>query len=115
MRSLEPSAASQESGCELGRVSQMPGVITATSGAEAISLLHAGGDLIELVITDLRIPSMSGEEFDKTMDQLSSPPTLLYISCGDPPPGAESAKFLQKPFTREALLRAVRVVLKMDQ
>jgi CheY-like chemotaxis protein len=89
-------------------------VITATTGAEAISLLHAGADLIELVITDLRMPSMSGQEFAKKMTQLSSPPLLLYISGGDPPPGEESARFLQKPFTREALLRAVRVVLKLD-
>jgi CheY-like chemotaxis protein len=40
-------------------------VITATNGAEAISLLHAGSDLIDLVITDLRMPNMSGEEFAK--------------------------------------------------
>ena len=74
-----------------------------------------GWEVTQLVITDLRMPSMSGEEFAKKMAQLSSPPPLLYISGGDPPPGAESTKFLQKPFTREALLRAVRVVLKVDQ
>jgi CheY-like chemotaxis protein len=86
-------------------------VITAISGGEAFSLLQAGGDLIELVITDIRMPRMSGEEFAKRMAHLSSPPPLLYISGGDPPPGGESANFLQKPFTRQALLRAVEVVL----
>jgi two-component system cell cycle sensor histidine kinase/response regulator CckA len=86
-------------------------VITATSGEEAFSLLHAGGDLIDLVITDLRMPRMSGEEFAGRIVRLSSAPPLLYISGGDPPRGAESANFLQKPFTREALLRAVEVVL----
>src|SRR5436190_24403365 len=68
-------------------------VITATTGAEAISLLHAGGDLIELVITDLRMPSMSGQRFAKKMAELSSPPPLLYINGGDPPPGPEAPKF----------------------
>ena len=85
-------------------------VITATSGEEAFSLLHAGGDLIDLVITDLRMPRMSGEEFASRIARLSSAPPLLYISGGDPPRGAESANFLEKPFTREALLRAVEVV-----
>jgi two-component system, cell cycle sensor histidine kinase and response regulator CckA len=87
-------------------------VITAIRGEEAVSLLHTGGDLIELVITDVRMPGMSGEDFARQMAQLSSAPPLLYISGGDPPAGAESARFLQKPFTREALLRAVEVVLQ---
>jgi len=90
-------------------------VITAANGGQAFPLLHAGGDLIELVITDLRMPRMSGEEFAGKMAQLSSPPPLLYISGGDPPRGAESANYLQKPFTREALLRAVEVVLRADE
>jgi CheY-like chemotaxis protein len=90
-------------------------VIMAATGGEAISLLHAGGDLIELVIADVRMPGMSGEQFAKQMADLSTVPPLLYISGGDPPAGAESARFLQKPFTREALLRAVRVVLNRGQ
>jgi CheY-like chemotaxis protein len=52
----------------------------AISGGEAFSLLQAGGDLIELVITDIRMPRMSGEEFAKRMAHLSSPPPLLYVS-----------------------------------
>ena len=90
-------------------------VIMAISGGEAFSLLQAGGDLVELVITDIRMPRMSGDEFAKRMAHLSSPPPLLYISGGDPPRGAESANFLQKPFTRQALLRAVEVVLSDEE
>ena len=68
--------------------------------------------LVDLVITDLVMPLMSGRELVEQIRRLS-PDTRIMCTSGYVWPGSklEKASFLQKPFTTQDLLRRVKQIL----
>lgn len=88
-------------------------VLTANSGQKALEIFDSANPAIELVVTDLVMPQMSGREL---MEQIQARAPGLPILCtsgyiratGTEPSGA----FLPKPFTSQELLRRVKQVLK---
>jgi two-component system, cell cycle sensor histidine kinase and response regulator CckA len=88
-------------------------VHTASSGTEALDLFDQLAGEIDLVVTDLVMPGMTGREL---MDQLRHRSPSLRILCtsgylghgGQP----EEELYLRKPFTTQDLLRKVRQSLK---
>lgn len=86
-------------------------VMLANDGEQALAVLHATNRRVDLVITDLVMPGMGGHAFALNVAQLPSPPPVLYISGYERPHGEIAKRFLQKPFTSDALLDAVRGLL----
>jgi PAS domain S-box-containing protein len=84
---------------------------------EALSVAHAHQGPIQLLLTDVVMPRMSGRELARQVAALRPELKVLYMSGYTDEavtqnsvlePGAE---FVQKPFTADALLRKVRRVL----
>ncbi len=92
-------------------------VDTAASGEEALEILSAAKETIQLVILDLIMPGMGGAEAFKRIQELS-PDTGVLISSGYSIDGqaAELLRrgadgFIQKPFRIQELSATVRQVL----
>lgn len=87
-------------------------VLTATSGARALEIVATAPLPIDLVITDLVMPQMSGREL---IDQLQMRAPQLPILCTSGyvvPTGPEAGQtHLAKPFTSLELLRRVKQML----
>ena len=86
-------------------------VLTANSGPKAIEALSANQD-IDLVITDLVMPIMSGRELVEHVRRLS-PATRILRTSGYVWPASQQRDpdYLQKPFTTRNLLLKVKQVL----
>jgi CheY-like chemotaxis protein len=86
-------------------------VVTANTGQKALDIL-AANDKVELVITDLVMPSMSGRELVEQIHQRYPSVRVLCTSGYVRPGGPENeAAYLQKPFTTRDLLLKVKQVL----
>jgi two-component system cell cycle sensor histidine kinase/response regulator CckA len=83
-------------------------VMTANDGEQALELLRMTRRKVALVITDLVMPGMGGHAFALEVARLPSPPPVLYISAYEKPQGDMAKRFLQKPFTIDELVGAVR-------
>ncbi|HVQ92334.1 MAG TPA: response regulator [Mycobacteriales bacterium] len=92
-------------------------VLVATSGAQAIEVIDAGGHRVDLLLTDVVMPQMFGNELADHVAARQPQTRVLYMSGwadalteenGTLPPGTT---VLAKPFSAAALLRAVRRVL----
>jgi two-component system cell cycle sensor histidine kinase/response regulator CckA len=91
-------------------------VLTANSGAKALEIFteRAGG--IDLVITDLVMPQMSGRELIERLRRHA--PNLKVISASGfvrPPASEDQQNYLQKPFASQDLLRKVKQVLTAEE
>jgi CheY-like chemotaxis protein len=86
-------------------------VLTANTGQKALDIL-AANDKVDLVLTDLVMPSMSGRELVEHIHQLY-PSVRVVCTSGYVRPGSQEseAAFLQKPFTTRDLLLKVKQVL----
>ena len=92
-------------------------VLQAADGPSALELLRRHSDPVELLVTDVVMPGMSGPEVAQAVMSMRPGTQVLYISGytdsaighhGVLEPGIA---FLQKPFSSEDLARKVRAVL----
>jgi two-component system, cell cycle sensor histidine kinase and response regulator CckA len=90
-------------------------VMQANDGEQALDLLRTTRRRVALVITDLVMPGMGGHAFALEVARLPSPPPVLYISAYEGPQGEMAKRFLQKPFTVEDLIAAVRALVSPPQ
>jgi len=98
----------------------MANVLVATDGAEALEIYRRDPGNIALVILDLTMPHMDGEEVFRQM-RLLNPEVRVILSSGysesdveDRFAGKGIAAFVQKPYLPETLIRAVKGVLRED-
>jgi PAS domain S-box-containing protein len=97
----------------IGRLLQSEGyeVITAASGAEALHCMEQGGGAVDLVVTDLVMPSMSGQELTRRLAKNYPGVAVVWMS-GHPldeslPGDMIGQPFMQKPITPDELVRVV--------
>jgi CheY-like chemotaxis protein len=90
-------------------------VLTANSGQKALEILKKEGRPVDLIITDLVMPNMSGRELIEKLQEISASTRVIcssgYVRSGS---GEDSDNYLQKPFTSQDLLRKVKQVLHPD-
>jgi PAS domain S-box-containing protein len=93
-------------------------VLVAENGGAAIEVVRKYGGPIHLLLTDIIMPVMNGRELAQRMAGLSPQTRILFMSgytevaAGRNDMIENSARFLQKPFTLDALTRKVREVLE---
>jgi two-component system, cell cycle sensor histidine kinase and response regulator CckA len=91
-------------------------VIEAADGAAALDLVRQPDIAIDLVITDVVMPGMSGPDLSRELVRLR-PGIGVILASGHPakmiPPdlAGSSVTFVQKPYTPEQLARHVREIL----
>ena len=87
-------------------------VLTANSGQKALAILSRDNVQVDLIITDLVMPTMGGREFIERARQLV-PGTRIMSTSGYVMPADKQTgtPYLQKPFTSHELLAKVKQVL----
>ena len=94
-------------------------VLEANNGRAALTAYEKNAHKIDLVVTDIVMPQMSGFELAQQLGERSPALKILYISgyrdnalgeAGSPP-----RAFLHKPFTPDTLLSKVRDVLDAEK
>jgi PAS domain S-box-containing protein len=93
-------------------------VIEAHDGAEALRMVDKHEGTIDLLVTDMVMPGMTGQELTARLLQSRPEIRVLYMSgyseraAVDSARGDSSMHLLAKPFSRWALLRAVHEILR---
>jgi CheY-like chemotaxis protein len=102
-----------------GRVLRSRGyrVLEAADGAEAVAVLARAGRSVDLILSDVVMPRMSGPEFARVSAAQGDAPPILFMS-GYPDhtlarhsAQGETLHLIEKPFTPEQLARRVRAML----
>jgi CheY-like chemotaxis protein len=92
-------------------------VVTADGPAEALELYRTGEVAVDLLVTDVVMPAMSGRDLAEQIKQIRPDLPVVFISGyshdviahqGVLEPGV---LLVEKPFTDQALLRAVHTAL----
>jgi two-component system, cell cycle sensor histidine kinase and response regulator CckA len=92
-------------------------VLQARNGQEALKLAADHNASIDLLVTDLVMPGMTGQQLASLLQQQRSGTGVIFMSgysehaAAEAAQSASSVRILTKPFNRGALLRAVRDVL----
>jgi PAS domain S-box-containing protein len=92
-------------------------VIEARNGTDALCVAKANNTGIDLLVTDMVMPGMTGRELAQRMQQVRSGFAVIYMSGYSEQSVSESAQrdaklhLLTKPFSRGRILRAVREAL----
>jgi DNA-binding response OmpR family regulator len=85
----------------------------ACSGPDALRVFDECGETIDLLLTDMRMPHMSGSELARLLRLRRDTLKLLCVSgfpgVVDPEPVMD---FLFKPFSRDELLGKIREILQ---
>ncbi len=95
-------------------------VIEARDGAEALKNVEKHEGAIDLLVTDIVMPGMTGQELSERLLQSRPDLRVLYMSgyseraAADSLRGDSSMRLLAKPFSRWALLRAVHEILRQS-
>jgi len=92
-------------------------VLVASDGEESLSVCREYKEPIQLLLTDVMMPKMSGRDLAKQFGQYHPETKVLYMSGYTDNAIAhygvleEGGEYLQKPFAVDALLRKVGEVL----
>ena len=82
----------------------------ASSGEEALRLAQVNPEKIDLLMTDVLMPGMSGRELAELLQSRDAAMKVLFLSGH---PIHLQAAFLQKPFTVDAVSKKLREVLDL--
>jgi two-component system cell cycle sensor histidine kinase/response regulator CckA len=95
-------------------------VLVAADPAQALSIIADYGGHVDMLLTDVVMPMMTGVQLAERVVAMRNDIKVLYMS-GHAREGLDSAyknresiEFLQKPFTREAMLNKVAHVLDSE-
>jgi len=88
------------------------------NGREALRFLENSAEdsvIPNIIISDLKMPKMNGEDFIKAVT--SKYPTLpvLVISAFDLPDSMQGHRFLRKPFKIEEIVTAIEDLIHQDE
>src|SRR5678816_2078130 len=89
------------------------GVLQARDGLEALGMVHAAGPALRLVVTDIRMPRLRGDQLARRLASERPELAVIFMSAS-PPSGLDLGerelprRWLRKPFTPGALTAAVR-------
>jgi signal transduction histidine kinase len=87
-------------------------VLTANGGHKALEILQKHDPPVDLIITDLVMPAMSGRELVEEIHRVSPGTRIICMSGYVWPSGQEdNGAYLQKPFSSQELLAKVKSVL----
>ena len=90
-------------------------VIEARDGREALELFQKYRERVDMVLTDIVMPQMTGYELGERIEKIEPTKKIVFMSgYRDAEGGSEfdnSRPFLNKPFTPEVLLKQVRETL----
>jgi two-component system, cell cycle sensor histidine kinase and response regulator CckA len=92
-------------------------VLEASNGAEALSIASQHAGSIQVLITDMILPKMSGAEVAQEVAKLSPQAVTLYMSGYTDrellgyDPASSTVGFLQKPFPLQTLLQKLREMI----
>jgi len=92
-------------------------VLTAVDGEDGFDIGNKFAEAIDVLVTDIVMPRMRGPELAKRLKRLLPDLKVVYMSgyteeFGEGQNLLEGASFLQKPFSRDALLQQIRDTLK---
>ena len=88
-------------------------VLLAARPEQALELAAENEDSIDVLVTDLSLPQMSGTELaDRLKD--SVPEMEVLVLSGHPPDAVHGPRhtYLQKPFSDTSLLQTIRLLLE---
>jgi CheY-like chemotaxis protein len=92
-------------------------ILEAANGPDALAVVAAHPGTIDLLLTDVIMPGMSGRDLATQLSTLRPRTRILYMSgytanvIGREGVIGTDVAFIQKPFTPDALLRKVNEVL----
>jgi CheY-like chemotaxis protein len=92
-------------------------VIEATGGDEALEIVSTAETPIDLVVTDMVMPGMTGRQLAERLLEFYPGIRVLFVSgyaersMEDTTPHSENLPFLQKPYDPDTLAAKVREVL----
>jgi PAS domain S-box-containing protein len=96
-------------------------VIEARDGAEALRLANENKGALDLLVTDMVMPGMTGIELARRLQHQHSGIGVIYMSGYSEQTALESVqadaemRLLTKPFSRGSILRAVREALSVSR
>jgi len=92
-------------------------VLIASNGEEALKMTASQQEKIDLLLTDVILPGIKGQELAKELQALSPDLNVLFMSgylcpsMANSTPDKKCEAFIQKPFTFNSLLRKIRSLL----
>jgi DNA-binding NtrC family response regulator len=87
-------------------------VETCSDATEALALFEAGPGRFSLIITDLSLPSLNGEQLIERIRQIRPGLPAIMTSGYPHVPRVAGVEFVQKPFLPQMLADAVEKALK---
>jgi CheY-like chemotaxis protein len=92
-------------------------VLTAASPSQALAIARSRSSEISALVSDVMMPEMTGIELARELSGIVPNAKKLFISgYADPLQSsvAQHGHFIQKPYTTEALIKALRLALDED-
>jgi len=84
-------------------------VLEAANGEEGIAIFDRHAAAIDLLVTDIRMPHLTGDQLARKLRERRPDLKVIWISGNGGPD--DSQDYLTKPFSREEMLKKIREVL----
>ena len=92
-------------------------VLIASDGQKGLELFKSHASQIDMIITDMIMPNMTGKQFVEAVRQIDKDIKIMFVSGYSPDDTTDgtalgqSVAFFQKPYTRDQLAKKIRDVL----